>query len=127
MNDLKFTTAGDYMNSTEYTPDAWVIVRFVEDTLNMITYKVFAQWYGGYTQGESWKINSGIVSVEEDGNCYLFKGYSGSVYRCHKNNYRYTGYGYSVLAGILKQAEDHPNIQVDIMDDCDWSKIDYAQ
>ena len=107
----------------EYSPDAWVIVKVVNDS--EVTYKVFAQWYGGYARGDSWKINSGIVSVEMDGNFYLFKGYSGAVYRCHKEQYRTTGYGYSVLRGFMVEAETHPSIKLEVMDDCDWMVFDF--
>lgn len=113
-------------NATTYTPDAWVIVRIVNDLAQEVTYKVFAQWYGGYAQGDSWKINSGIVKVDVEGNCYLFKGHSGSVYRCHKHNYRTTGYGSSVLSSMLKDAEAISHIKVEIMDDCDWTQIEYG-
>ena len=65
-----------------HTPDNWVIlkIRLPEETF----YKVLAGWSGGYLDGDSWRMNSGIVNVTEDGNYYLFSGSSGSIYKCHK-------------------------------------------
>lgn len=66
-----------------YTPDNWVIVRIAQP--DEIIYKILAGWSGGYTTGSSWRINSGITRVEEDGDDILFYGHSGSVYRCAKH------------------------------------------
>jgi hypothetical protein len=65
----------------DYTPDLWHIlkIRTPKETI----YKVLAGWQGGYTQGDSWKINSGITKYELVNNYIEFAGYSGSVYRCH--------------------------------------------
>jgi hypothetical protein len=70
----------------EYSSDKWVVLKFTSDTYGTI-YKVFAGWSGSYLQGQKWKLNSGITSVVEDEVCYLFYGYSGSVYSCHKHGY----------------------------------------
>lgn len=65
-----------------YTPDNWVIIEIPteEETI----YKVLAGWSGGYLDGDSWRINSGIVSYEEDDEYYYFKGNTNSIYKCHK-------------------------------------------
>ena len=75
-----------------HTPDRWVIVEQGD------IYKVFASFSGGYLDGDSWSLNSGIKDVEIDGDYFLFHGESGSVYRCHKDSYGTTGYGAFVLA-----------------------------
>ena len=73
---------------SEYHPDNWVVLKItVEDTP---LYKVLAGWSGGYLDGDSWRMNSGITEVTEDGNYLLFHGYSGSTYRCHKHTYGLT-------------------------------------
>lgn len=69
---------------TEYNPDNWVILKV--DGPDGMFYRVLAGWSGGYLDGDSWKINSGIVSIDADETCYYFKGYSGSVYKCHKES-----------------------------------------
>ena len=72
------------------TPDKWVILK-INSEINNEIYKVFASWGGGYLDGDYWRINSGIVEVEEDENYYYFYGYSGSIYKCHKHTYGIIG------------------------------------
>ena len=67
-----------------YTPDRWVIVRITQENDEVI-HKVLAGWSGGYLDGDSWQLNSGIKEVRDLGNEYQFIGYSGSIYRCHKS------------------------------------------
>jgi len=66
-----------------YIPDNWVIVRIAQP--DELIYKLLVGWSGGYLYGDSWRINSGITKVEEDGNNILFSSYSGSLYHCRKN------------------------------------------
>lgn len=65
-----------------YTPDCFVIlkIKYEDETL----YKVLAGFGGSYLYGDSWKLNSGIVSytVDDEG-YYNLEGYSGSTYRVH--------------------------------------------
>ena len=65
-----------------YEPEEWVLVQVDEDLV-----KVFGSWRGGYISGDSWRMNSGIEKVEKDGDYWLFIGYSGSIYKCHKDGY----------------------------------------
>ena len=67
-----------------YTPDNWVILKIKGDDPH---YRVLAGWSGGYTTGDSWRMNSGITKVEETENSYLFYGSSGSCYKCRKSSY----------------------------------------
>jgi hypothetical protein len=71
-----------------YTPDRWVVFTFKDSEKTL--YKVLGGWSGGYLDGDYWRVNSGIKSVEEDGDFYLFHGYSGSTYKCHKKCYGLT-------------------------------------
>ena len=64
-----------------YIPDNWVVLKFSTH------YRVLAGWTGDYVNPDSWQLNSGILSVEETEDCFLFHGYSGSVYQCNKNRY----------------------------------------
>ena len=54
---------------SNYTPDNWVVIKMDGDEPH---YRVLAGWSGGYLDGNSWKMNSGIVRVEMDGNYYHF-------------------------------------------------------
>lgn len=68
----------------EYTPDNWVILKIKGDDPH---YRILAGWSGGYTTGDSWRMNSGITRVEEDKEYFHFYGSSGSCYHCHKEAY----------------------------------------
>lgn len=93
-----------------YEPDAWVVLKLTKD--NEVHYRVFAGWYGGYLGADSWKMNSGITEVLEVGDFYEFVGESGSVYRCHKQCERMTGYMMSVLEGFQSQQTDSLKIEL---------------
>lgn len=86
-----------------YTPDLWVVVKITSKEVKS-HHRVFACWYGGYLGSDSWKLNSGITKVTLKDNCYHFDGTSGSVYICHKNGYGASGYGSSVLQGMIDDA-----------------------
>lgn len=87
-------------------PDKWLLI----EVNNGEYFKVFATWAGGYIDGDYWRLNSGVVSVEEDSDYYLFKGYSGSVYKCHKKAYGVmTSWCESQLSTII---EKNPNVKV---------------
>lgn len=85
--------------STTYRPDSWVIVEIFDpsETATGPLYKVLGGWSGGYLDGSSWRLNSGITRVEtrnspgdfdrENNTSYLFHGYSGSVYTCKHQSY----------------------------------------
>jgi hypothetical protein len=98
---------------SEYIPERWVVIEFVtpEETIR----KVFAGWYGGYLDGDSWKLNSGNKSERELDDRWEFDGYSGSTYVCHKSAYGLSGYMSSLLSGWIKQAEKQ-DVTINIVD-----------
>ena len=71
------------------TPDSWVVVRLTTSRTSID--KVLAGWYGGYLDGDSWKLSSGIMSTEEFDDRYEFTNHSGSVYVCYKSRERMSG------------------------------------
>lgn len=75
-----------------HNPDRWVILKINDDT-----HKVFAMWSGGYLDGDSWRASSGITNITDDGEYYVIKNNSGSIYKCHKNMEGLSPYGASVL------------------------------
>lgn len=95
---------------SEYTPDRWVVIEL--DNSGVKHQRVFAGWYGGYLDGDSWKINSGITKVEEDAYTYHFHGKSGSIYHCNKSCYGMSMYMASILEGFLSQQTDEMKISV---------------
>jgi len=69
-----------------YTPDYWVVVKvFRED--GSPYYRLVCSWSGGYLDGDSWQINSGIVEMEDVGEHYIVHGKSGSRYQVYKDSY----------------------------------------
>ena len=102
----------------ETKTDKWVVIR-IGNTDPI--YKVFASWAGGYLDGDSWQINSGIKSVEDAGEYYNFIGYSGSVYACWKTAYGIaTSYSENMLNTIIARGVEN-DIPVAIMPaDTDW-------
>ena len=88
---------------SDYCPERWVVLEFKSGDL--ITRKVFGGWYGGYTGGDCWRLNSGITEVRIDGNQYEFDGFSGSTYFCNRHDYGMSSYQTQILAGWVKQAE----------------------
>lgn len=101
------------------TPDKWLIIKCSENL-----YKVFATFYSGYGSGDSWKINSGIVRVEESDDMYYFFGFSGSCYHCKKNDYGSSEYGYSVIDSYnVKLLEEGFNKLEILENNCNWCKF----
>jgi len=84
----------------DYAPDKWLLIEIGGTDPH---YRVFGSWSGGYLYGDSWRLNSGITSVEEVGDYYYFHGHTGSVYKCHKEAYGATVYGYSVVQDYVKE------------------------
>jgi hypothetical protein len=100
-------------NITE-TPDKWVVLKL--NNASETYYKVFGSWAGGYLDGDRWKMNSGIASVEEDDNYYYFIGYSGSCYKCHKKGYGImTSYSQSILDNLLRWKANDINTGISVM------------
>lgn len=91
---------------SEYNPDRWVMLKFTNEENGTVVYKILAGWSGSYLHGASWKLNSGVTKIEEDGQCYLFHGSSGSVYRCHKNSYGVTMYTAGILESFYRDIEE---------------------
>lgn len=83
---------------SSYTPDRWIVLEIKHPNREPVR-KLFAGWYGGFTTGDSWKLNSGIVNirVDEFGSLYEFDGLSGSTYYCDANNHGLSSYMLEIL------------------------------
>ena len=109
---------------SEYNPDKWMVVKITGNESPPV-YKVFACWAGGYLDGDSWKLNSGITTVKENTDYYFFDGSSGSCYACRKGMYGATVYGYGILKNLIDKASDN-GITIEILsEDTDWMEITY--
>lgn len=104
----------------EYRPDNWVVLKVKSPTGTF--YKVLAGWSGGYLDGDSWRMNSGIDSVDEIEKAYMFKGSSGSIYTCGKNSYGVRMNIAGTLEALLTKYPD----KIELMpEDTDWMNLDY--
>jgi len=105
-------------------PDEWLVLRFDNGKEEELFYKVFASWYGGYLDGDRWKLNSGITTVEEDEESFLFSGHSGSQYHCKKGAY---GGGPMYTSNMLTKIIEHggkSNVEITIIpEDTDWLNL----
>jgi len=110
-----------------YCPDKWVVVKITRDGVPDL-YKVFGSWYGGYLDGDSWRMNSGIERVSFDGERYNFHGFSGSTYSCSiaDGSYGIHMYGGGVIAGFQKQAAEVDHGFEIMPEDTDWFSLDYT-
>jgi hypothetical protein len=100
---------------SEYTPDKWIVVK-IEGGEIPLTYKV---------SGGSWKLNSGITRVTKAKKHYNFRGFSGSIYKCHENAYGMTGYGATVIDSIIKRSKE-VGVNVEILpEDTNWKELKY--
>lgn len=89
-------------------------------------YKILAGWSGSYLYGASWKLNSGVTKVEQDGDYFLFHGHSGSVYRCHKACYGFSGYTAGIYQTFVDDYKDTEGLELEPLDgDVDFMSIKY--
>ena len=109
---------------SEYNPDKWIVVKITGNDLPPV-HKVFACWSGGYLDGDSWKLNSGITNVTDKDDYFFFDGSSGSTYACRKGMYGATGYGYDVLKNLIDKIETASGAVEILSENTDWTKINY--
>jgi hypothetical protein len=86
-------------------PDRWVVVAL---SLNgESSKKVLAGWYGGYLNGDSWKLSSGITQVTKEGDkVFHFDNASGSRYTCQKGAFGMSSLMSGVYSSYEKQLAD---------------------
>jgi len=84
-----------------YTPDRWIVVKI--STENDTIDKVFANWYGGYLDGDSWKLSSGITETVEFEDRFEYTNHSGSLYICYKGREGMNSYGAGVLQHLTEK------------------------
>lgn len=96
-----------------HNPDKWMIVKITGSDPH---YRVFGSWYGGYAGSDSWRMNSGITSVTQDEDYFIFHGFSGSTYHCHKDTYGASSYGYGIATDYAKRSDGKFEIIEDMPD-----------
>lgn len=108
---------------TEYYPNCWVVIRMHHK--EEVFYKVLGGWSGSYTQGDSWRLNSGIEKAEYDivQDVWRFYGSSGSVYVCNPEQYKL---GMSIYHVWNQMLTNHPD-NVQLLENQDWTKVDWSK
>jgi hypothetical protein len=107
------------MQMTEYTCDNWVVIKMKGDDPH---YRLLVGTSGGYLDGDSWRMNSGITRVEDDGDYYNFYGSSGSCYSCHNESYMLRMNN----AHIWTRLQELHGDKVEMMpEDTDWMNLDW--
>jgi len=93
-----------------YAPDNWVVLKVADGD-----YRVLAGWSGGYLDGDSWRINSGISRIQQTPTHWDFIGTSGSTYHCSKNSETIRMNIASVLDALLDKGAEVVQVK-DILD-----------
>lgn len=105
-----------------YTPDYWKLIKITSDS--GVVYKVLGHWLGGFAQGDSWRLNSGIKSIELDKatNTYRVCGTSGSVYTCHATCEHISMYMTSIIDSFLYKAysDGRDDVKIEFISIKDW-------
>ena len=93
-----------------YIPDRWVVIEIStpEETIK----KVLATWYGDFTNGERWRVSSGITEVEDNDDHYLFHNHSGSTYQCSKKSQGMGSYTSTIYESWLKEIPEGVSITI---------------
>jgi len=105
--------------SNNYTPDNWVILKISGYDPH---YRVLAGWSGGYLDGDSWRLNSGITSHEFDGDYWYFYGSSGSCYKCYIDSYRMS---LVMLGAYNKLVDMYGGDVVEVIEDQQWREKEW--
>ena len=90
---------------SDYYPDRWAIVHITSHDNPPID-KVVGSFYGNFTGGDSWRMNSGIEKVIDTENVYEVHGYSGSVYYCKKGCQGMSAYTEMVMNNMATLLEE---------------------
>lgn len=110
----------------DYIPDGWTVIKIdaPSDNGRQIYYKLFTSWKGGYLDGDSYRLNSGITKVEEDENYFYFFGGSGSCYKCQKKGYsNHSSYAQGILRTMIDKGAEH-GVDIEVLpEDTDWLNL----
>ena len=105
-----------------HQPDNWVMIKVINT--HETFYKILAGWSGGYLDGSSWRMNSGVVDVKEEGDYFLFLGSTGSIYKCHKESYGLRMNN----AYIWEQLKERYPDKVEMLDENnDWKSFNWVE
>jgi hypothetical protein len=88
-----------------YYPDSWVPILITSKEHGPV-YKILAGWYGGFADANSWKLSSGVESIQIDAAGILtMPQTSGSIYVCGQQTHM-SSLMMSVYNGFVEAASD---------------------
>jgi hypothetical protein len=101
------------------TCDNWIVIKIKGNDPH---YRLLVGTSGGYLDGDSWRLNSGITKFVHDGDYWLVEGSSSSVYRCCKTAYGLRMNNAAIWAKLQKLHSD----KVEMMpENTNWRTIDW--
>lgn len=100
-------------------PNNWVVIRFKGEDPH---YRVLVGWSGGYMDGSSWRLNSGVVRVGATEDSFLFYGTSGSCYECGKQSYGLRMNNAHIWSKLQEMYGDKVEL---VPEDTDWRNMDW--
>lgn len=124
MTDLR---ADKLEHEADHYPDRWMILKIIEHHASgKMHYRVFATWGGSYLGGQSWQMNSGIKSVDEDNSYFYFTGASGSVYACYKGEGVYGAFSFGMmqLHNLMEMARGKIEV-IEMPESTNWKGLSY--
>lgn len=96
-----------------YNPDSWKILSLKNKESGEVHYRILCSWAGSYMHGSSWKLSSGIASVEKQDGHYIMPQHSGSVYLLHEGYERLSG----ITAGVLNTLQtENDLVEVEVLE-----------
>lgn len=99
----------------EYHPDVWIIVEFEHPDVPGKYHKILAGWYGGFANGDSWKLSSAIEKISELENEYVVDNMSGSKYHLDKFDERLSSMTGMILSSLRLSEKASETKMLDII------------
>jgi len=96
---------------SNYNPDVWVIIELSGSEVPETYCRVLAGWYGGFAGSDSWKASSGITKIVDKDQYWEIHNHSGSIYNCHKNTEKLSGYTSSILNQFVSSSDDKISVR----------------
>ena len=97
-----------------YNPDKWVMLEISNSEGKFR--KILASWYGGYLNGDSWRVSSSIIQTSIKNSKYEFFTESDSVYVCDKRDYGMSTYTSAIISRLVDVSKEN-NISIEIVDE----------
>jgi len=85
-------------------PDVWELIRITNDGANID--KILSGWYGGYANGDSWRLSSRISKIEDHPDYLYIVTESETEYELYKSVRRFSGMTAGIYEFYSKKIEE---------------------